>query len=60
MWFIDGTYTHISVHTNKEYGDNVVVVDVFNDRGITFELTTDEVNDLINHLQKAKEELTRG
>lgn len=38
----------------------MVVVDVFNDRGITFELTTDEVDDLISHLQKDKEVLPRG
>ncbi len=58
--YLKGTYADLTVYTDKLAGEGVAVIQVDNDRNITFEVTTNEIDELIKALQEAKEVLARG
>lgn len=58
--YLRGTYADITIYTDKMAGEDVTVMQVENDRNITFEVTPNELDELIKSLQEAKEVLTRG
>lgn len=60
MRYIKGTYGDVTVYTDGMAGEPVVVLNVEGDRNATIEFKSNEVDELIDALQKAKEVLSRG